>query len=558
MSQGSIDAMLQLGYAYDENGITTPDLEKAANYYAEAYAAGSAHGAFCLGLMYENGTGVEKDLAKALELYTYASDNEHARATVKVGIFVHDGLGTEKNVAKSVEYFEKAKAMGDSEADDMLAFVYKRNTTEDGTDPKKAFEFNIKRAEEGDIEAQFLVYQAYDEGSGVDKNETIAHEWLKKAADNGHVIAQALMGFEEITNGNSAVGVEYWEKASAGGHLKATNDLAELYRDGAMGVPMNKPRALELFKKAADAGYPEAMGSLGVCYATGDCVAQDDREAFRWFTLAAEKGEQFAQKNLGVSYRTGRGTAENKALAVQWFEKAAEQGNIQAKACLADMYVDGEGIPTNYSKAESYYRDVIDAGEGDYYDDAIFSLALMYATKTNDNYKAFPLWKLSAERGNTTSKYNLGLCYHNAWGTSKDDNQALYWWRQAGAEGDENARNNAQILEQEMRGGNSYNNTGYQNTAPKKSGGCYVATAVYGSYDCPEVWTLRRFRDNTLAETWYGRAFIRAYYAVSPTLVKWFGHTEWFNHMWRGTLDRMVNKLQNNGVESTPYEDKKF
>ena len=27
------------------------------------------------------------------------------------------------------------------------------------------------------------------------------------------------------------------------------------------------------------------------------------------------------------------------------------------------------------------------------------------------------------------------------------------------------------------------------------SGGCYVATAVYGSYDCPEVWVLRRYRD---------------------------------------------------------------
>lgn len=34
---------------------------------------------------------------------------------------------------------------------------------------------------------------------------------------------------------------------------------------------------------------------------------------------------------------------------------------------------------------------------------------------------------------------------------------------------------------------------------------CYVATAVYGSYDCPEVWTLRRFRDFALDETWYGR-----------------------------------------------------
>ena len=70
-----------------------------------------------------------------------------------------------------------------------------------------------------------------------------------------------------------------------------------------------------------------------------------------------------------------------------------------------------------------------------------------------------------------------------------------------------------------------------QGSAPannSSSGCCYVATAVYGSYDCPEVWTLRRFRDDSLAETWYGRAFVKTYYAISPTLVKWFGHTEWF------------------------------
>ena len=89
-----------------------------------------------------------------------------------------------------------------------------------------------------------------------------------------------------------------------------------------------------------------------------------------------------------------------------------------------------------------------------------------------------------------------------------------------------------------------------------KSSGCYVATAVYGSYDCPQVWTLRRFRDYTLAETWYGRAFIRTYYAISPTLVKWFGHTEWFKKMWKGKLDRMVTNLNASGVADTPYEDK--
>lgn len=92
----------------------------------------------------------------------------------------------------------------------------------------------------------------------------------------------------------------------------------------------------------------------------------------------------------------------------------------------------------------------------------------------------------------------------------------------------------------------------------KESNGCYVATAVYGSYDCPQVWTLRRYRDDTLAGTWYGRAFIRIYYAISPTLVKWFGKTGWFKKMWQGTLDRLVDKLQSQGVEATPYEDKNW
>lgn len=88
------------------------------------------------------------------------------------------------------------------------------------------------------------------------------------------------------------------------------------------------------------------------------------------------------------------------------------------------------------------------------------------------------------------------------------------------------------------------------------SAGCYVATAVYGSYDCPQVWTLRRFRDNTLAETWYGRAFIHTYYATSPTLVKWFGQTSWFKKMWKEPLDKLVKKLQSEGVEDTPYNDR--
>ena len=96
------------------------------------------------------------------------------------------------------------------------------------------------------------------------------------------------------------------------------------------------------------------------------------------------------------------------------------------------------------------------------------------------------------------------------------------------------------------------------NSLPKgvvHASACYVATAVYGSYDCPQVWTLRRFRDYKLAKTWYGRAFIHTYYAISPTIVKWFGETNWFKSFWRGKLDRMVKKLQARGFEDTPYDD---
>ena len=101
-------------------------------------------------------------------------------------------------------------------------------------------------------------------------------------------------------------------------------------------------------------------------------------------------------------------------------------------------------------------------------------------------------------------------------------------------------------------------NPSYSLPQQSSKSGCYVATCVYGSYDCPEVWTLRRFRDDTLGSTWYGRLFIRTYYAISPTLVKWFGNTNWFKKLWKGKLDRMVAKLQANGIKDTPYEDKKW
>lgn len=88
----------------------------------------------------------------------------------------------------------------------------------------------------------------------------------------------------------------------------------------------------------------------------------------------------------------------------------------------------------------------------------------------------------------------------------------------------------------------------------RKKGGCYIATAVYGSYDCPEVRTLRRYRDDRLSKQLCGRVFIKTYYAVSPVIVRLFGKARWFNRLSRSALDSFVAKLNARGYASGRYE----
>lgn len=97
---------------------------------------------------------------------------------------------------------------------------------------------------------------------------------------------------------------------------------------------------------------------------------------------------------------------------------------------------------------------------------------------------------------------------------------------------------------------------GSNHPSTSSGGGCYIATAVYGSYDCPEVWVLRRYRDYRLLPTWYGNIFVKVYYAISPTLVRIFGKHKWFNKFWRHYLDQMVIHLRKEGICDSRYYDK--
>ena len=96
-------------------------------------------------------------------------------------------------------------------------------------------------------------------------------------------------------------------------------------------------------------------------------------------------------------------------------------------------------------------------------------------------------------------------------------------------------------------------NSRRSSTSGNSSDGCYIATAVYGSYDCSEVWTLRRFRYEVLRASVLGRLFIRGYYAASPGLARHLGSKPLFQKPVKMALDSFVSHLKKAGFRDTPY-----
>lgn len=56
-------------------------------------------------------------------------------------------------------------------------------------------------------------------------------------------------------------------------------------------------------------------------------------------------------------------------------------------------------------------------------------------------------------------------------------------------------------------------------TSSNSDSDCFIATMAYGSYEHPQVLQLRKFRDETLTTSAFGRKFITTYYKISPKIV---------------------------------------
>ena len=83
----------------------------------------------------------------------------------------------------------------------------------------------------------------------------------------------------------------------------------------------------------------------------------------------------------------------------------------------------------------------------------------------------------------------------------------------------------------------------------------YMGTCLYGSYNCPEVWVLRRFRDKWLYDSPYHIPLINIYYHFAPKIVNKFETYNWFKVIVKSALDKFIQFLKKRNYDDTPYSD---
>ncbi len=92
-------------------------------------------------------------------------------------------------------------------------------------------------------------------------------------------------------------------------------------------------KALEFFRKAADANFALAEVNLGALYFNGQGVARDYKEAAKWNRLAADQGLAPAEANLGLMYVHGQGVGVDYLEGQRLLRLAVEQNFLTGGEC---------------------------------------------------------------------------------------------------------------------------------------------------------------------------------------------------------------------------------
>lgn len=226
--------------------------------------------------------------------------------------------------------------------------------------------FDLLESDQSDPQIQYELGQCYLTGDGVEQNGAEAEKWLRRAADQGHEGAAALLagpagGKAAAQEPLDADTLPDWCLRAEEGDVEAQYQVACYFlehgtkidqEDAAryltMAARQGHPRAClllakqqldqgkldevaELLRNAADCGLWEAAELLGECYSQGIGMAQNPQEAERRFIQAAEWGGGEQMLRLALRYAKGDQVPASRGRAFSWVKKAQETGVSDAK-----------------------------------------------------------------------------------------------------------------------------------------------------------------------------------------------------------------------------------
>jgi TPR repeat protein len=181
------------------------------------------------------------------------------------------------------------------------------------------------------------------------------------------------------------------------GQSQAMLNVGTLYEQG-IGVPRNFTKALEWYRKAADAGENEAYMRLGLCWEIGMGATADMGKAVAAFEKAAALSHAPAQHKLAGLYLNGRGLPKDEAKGFDLLFKAAEAGESAAAFDLGQvLFAGGFGRKADPEKARTWMLKAAEAG----HPGAVLSIASMRKEGIGGkvDLKGSLLWYLIAQKG---------------------------------------------------------------------------------------------------------------------------------------------------------------
>jgi TPR repeat protein len=100
-------------------------------------------------------------------------------------------------------------------------------------------------------------------------------------------------------------------------------------------VPIDLPRAVQWFCRAAVSGDPRGLNNLAIMYLEGKGVERDLEEARRLWSQSAERGNPNAMFNLGQSYY--RELPQDRGRGLELLQQAAQRGHGNAQKFLQQL-----------------------------------------------------------------------------------------------------------------------------------------------------------------------------------------------------------------------------